>query len=253
VGNSQSSGYLADVFDQLPDLTRLVFLTIKVGGTLPPTIGQLGKLNWIEIGNTQIGGPIPSAWSGLTSLQTFRLYNMNLNGTIPDIFGGMSRLSSIVLSALPFCKHFACLLSNRGSATECASHVAKSTAAGPFPGSLGNVTSLTSLTFAATSITGSLPAFSTWTQLTSINFQTNAFNGSFLSSKNLLNSCMSILKCSRFTHTTGTLPDTWKLYNKVSSIVLAGNAQLNSTLPSSWSNMTLLGKLDIGYTQACSE
>merc|ERR1711966_525901 len=72
-----------------------------LGGTIPPTIGNLTELRYFhfyENGNTPVagvGGTIPTSVGKLTLLNEFHGWNNTLTGSIPEEVGDMINLRSL--------------------------------------------------------------------------------------------------------------------------------------------------------------
>ncbi|KAJ6411448.1 hypothetical protein OIU84_008093 [Salix udensis] len=67
----------------------------KVAGTIPPQIGNLKNLNFLDLGSNRITGNIPGRNLGLSNLTFFDLHSNAIYGNLPRV------LTSLCLSALP--------------------------------------------------------------------------------------------------------------------------------------------------------
>ena len=102
-------------------------------GALPPEVGTLSELRWLEIiGNRGLTGAIPPALGGLGNLERVGLDHNALIGPIPTELGNLTHLRSLTLSS--------------------------NALSGRVPVELGNLTGLTSLNIGWTQLSGPLPA-----------------------------------------------------------------------------------------------
>ena len=67
-------------------------------GSLPPELGALSHLLWLEVGgNSGLTGPIPAALGNLTELEWLSLQENWLTGSIPAALGNLSNLQRLAL------------------------------------------------------------------------------------------------------------------------------------------------------------
>ena len=96
------TGGLTDKIGQLTNLTELYLNgNKKFEGTLPTAIGQLKKLESINIAQTAISGSIPAELAGCVALKNFMAYENGLSGTIPEIWDKFPDISVIQLYGNP--------------------------------------------------------------------------------------------------------------------------------------------------------
>ena len=84
-GLSQTGG--ATIPPEIGNLVNLTFLNLyelELTGEIPPEIGNLVNLNYLVLKNNQLTGSIPSEIGNLTNLTTFDLSNNQLSGEIPS-------------------------------------------------------------------------------------------------------------------------------------------------------------------------
>ena len=71
-------------------------------GSLPPELGTLSHLRWLEIGgNSGLTGPIPAALGNLTRLVDLNLQANRLTGSIPAALGRLPDLERLLLGSNP--------------------------------------------------------------------------------------------------------------------------------------------------------
>ena len=77
-------GNLPDVFDQFASLTSLSLVTsLKVRGTIPPSVFQIPLLTSLRLSNLSLKGTIPSTIGNATRLITFSVEDNLLSGSLP--------------------------------------------------------------------------------------------------------------------------------------------------------------------------
>lgn len=80
---------------------RVVSLSLwlnDLGGTLPPEIGNLAKLERLNLSLNRLQGPMPSEIGNLASLRELNLLANKLTGEIPPSLGGLLNLEKLNLS-----------------------------------------------------------------------------------------------------------------------------------------------------------
>jgi Leucine-rich repeat (LRR) protein len=96
------TGALSDKISQWTELTELYLNGNKqLGGSIPATIGQLKKLESINIAQTAISGTIPAELAGCTALKNFMAYETSMSGPIPEIWDQFPDISVIQLYGTP--------------------------------------------------------------------------------------------------------------------------------------------------------
>ena len=122
------------------------FIDHGLTGSLPPELGTLSHLRWLQIGgNAGLVGPIPAELSSLSRLEHLNLQANRLTGPIPAGFGHLLDLEGLWLS--------------------------RNALSGQVPTELGNLTGLTFLDLRNTMLSGPLPenltrlSALTWLQL----------------------------------------------------------------------------------------
>ena len=128
------TGSLSDKISQWPDLTELYLNGNKnLGGTIPQTIGQLKKLESINIAQTAIGGEIPQTLADCSSLKNFMAYSNKLSGQIPDFWDKLPDVGVLQLYGNP-------------------------DITGPIPASIGTLKKATGIQLKECNLTGNIPA-----------------------------------------------------------------------------------------------
>nr|ADO86982.1 SERK3A [Nicotiana benthamiana] len=79
-------------------VTRVDLGNANLTGQLVPQLGQLQKLQYLELYSNNISGRIPNELGNLTELVSLDLYLNNLNGPIPDTLGKLQKLRFLRLN-----------------------------------------------------------------------------------------------------------------------------------------------------------
>ena len=67
-------------------------------GAIPPELGKLTELEWLDLADNLLSGPIPPELGNLTNLEALYLDSNLLSGPIPPELGNLTNLSSLFLS-----------------------------------------------------------------------------------------------------------------------------------------------------------
>ncbi|KAB2065277.1 hypothetical protein ES319_A09G080000v1 [Gossypium barbadense] len=164
-------------------------------------------------------GVIPEELLGLPFLTFLKIDQNFFTGSLPAFIGNMSRLESLSFGE------------NRFSGT--------------LPPELGNLVNLEQLWASDNAFTGKIPDFvgNNWTQLTSLRFEGNSFEGPIPSSFANLNSLTSLVL--RNVLLTGTLPSYITELQSLQKLDLSFN-NLTGQIPSALFNMDSLTYLFLG-------
>ena len=103
----------------------------RLTGTIPPELGGLTSLTWLNLARNQLTGPIPPELGDLSSLTLLYLHANQLTGSIPPELGDLSRLWTLIL--------------------------AYNQLTGPIPSELGGLSRLRQLGAPFNQLTGSIP------------------------------------------------------------------------------------------------
>ncbi|XP_050263482.1 BRASSINOSTEROID INSENSITIVE 1-associated receptor kinase 1-like isoform X7 [Quercus robur] len=136
--------------DSENSVTRVDLGNANLTGTLVPQLGQLLKLQYLELYSNNITGPIPEELGNLTDLVSLDLYLNNLNGGIPTTLGKLQKLRFLRLN--------------------------NNTLKGEIPRILTTVQSLQVLDLSNNRLTGDIPINGSFSLFTPISFKNNLLN-----------------------------------------------------------------------------
>ncbi|KAJ3006356.1 UNVERIFIED_CONTAM: hypothetical protein HDU68_004104, partial [Siphonaria sp. JEL0065] len=84
--------------DRLLNLTSLCLSGNQVSGQIPPALGNLCKLYYMNLSQNRLEGCIPSELGNLHKLRTLNLSDNRLDGSIPETVFKMESLRKLLLS-----------------------------------------------------------------------------------------------------------------------------------------------------------
>ncbi|XP_022774027.1 probable leucine-rich repeat receptor-like protein kinase At1g35710, partial [Durio zibethinus] len=205
-------------FSSFPNLVLLDLSDRKLGGNIPPQIGDLSALKYLDLSYCELSGELPSSLGNLTQLEFLDIsYNDNINGSIPPQLGNLKNLVSLNLSWNQF--------------------------AGVIPSDLGQLTNLKSLILTGNMLVGSIP-FTLYqlTNLATLLLEFNKLEGSIPPNiEKLKNLHTFSIYNNRF---TGSIPPA--LCHLTNLLILGlGKNQISGSIPSSIGNLSNLQKLGI--------
>ena len=114
---------------------RVVELLLErnlLNGDLPPEIGDLTKLQKLDLSSNNISAELPTALGNLANLESLNLAHNNFSGSLPGELGHLTSLWSLELGNNQF--------------------------SGPIPSEFGNMTALVSLGLSHSGVSGEIPS-----------------------------------------------------------------------------------------------
>ncbi|XWS10102.1 hypothetical protein CRYUN_Cryun39dG0046900 [Craigia yunnanensis] len=249
-------------------VTALELFDMNLSGTIPPHLGNLSFLSWLDIGNNSFHGSLPVELANLRLLKSISLSNNNFNGEIPSWFGSFAELQNLSLNGNNFIGVIpSCLFSL--SKLELL-RLSGNNLQGQIPEAIGNLSSLRLLLLDDNQLSGSIPSsvFSI-SSLVGIALRNNWLIGS-IPSIQLNISSMERIDLT-FNNLTGHIPPNMFDYlpklkglylseNQLSGRIPIGlfkcqdlqilslsNNYLEEILPGEIGNLTLLKELYLGY------
>ncbi|KAG4129366.1 hypothetical protein ERO13_D09G076200v2 [Gossypium hirsutum] len=210
--------------EELLGLPFLTFLKIDQNfftGSLPAFIGNMSRLESLSIAHNDFTGPIPKELGNLRQLKLLSFGVNSFSGTLPPELGNLVNLEQLYINS--------CGLG------------------GEVPSTFANFGNLQVLWASDNAFTGKIPDFvgNNWTQLTSLRFEGNSFEGPIPSSFANLNSLTSLRIGDIYNGSSSSLDFTRNL-NNLTDLVLR-NVLLTGTLPSYITELQSLQKLDLSF------
>ena len=210
--------------------------TISLDGSIPPEIGNLTNLTYLEL-EGELTGVIPPEIGNLTNLAYLDLGYNDLEGSIPPEIGNLTNLTHLYLEENSFTDSIPSEIGNLISLTELMLYTNQLT--GSIPSEIGNLTNLVILGLVENQLTGEIPeSFESLSQLTMFGLSENYLSGNipeFIC--NIFSNCelfdissnsfcppypscilgevgeQDTTNCEQVSIIDGTLPVTYKLYN----------------------------------------
>ena len=147
----------------VPFASTLTYLSVTgtklAGGTLPPTLGSLTMMRFLQSGLNGLTGTLPAELGSLSRLEGLTLSTNSITGGIPDSWSSLSALVTLYLD--------------------------HNSLSGPLSNTaLCGMTSLAYLDLSANSFSGSIPSLGSCNQalqLSYLDLKSNAFTGKFSS------------------------------------------------------------------------
>jgi hypothetical protein len=186
-------------------------------GVIPTQISDLVALNYLYLGDNQLTGNMPIEMFKLTNLIHLNIGDNNLTGVIPTDIGKLNKLENLILWNNP-------------------------SLGGAIPGTIGDLTGLTTLLLSWNSFSGNIPvSLCNLTALDSIWLQSNNLDGSIPQSiGNLINLVQLVLSNNRL---EGEIPTSVQSLSKLDFLSLDLN-HLSKAIPDI-TNLTLLNGFEI--------
>ncbi|PWB49916.1 MAG: hypothetical protein C3F13_17955 [Anaerolineales bacterium] len=202
--NTPSSWYGVNVWSG--HVHGLVLDAHGLRGSIPPEIGHLSYLAYMNLGFNDLGGSIPPEIGNLTLLHDLMLYGDHLTGSIPPEMGNLSSMKLLFLSDNQLSGTIPIQLANLTQLT--ALGLSGNQLSGGIPAELGNLPYLNYLYFYNNKLSGSLPEeLSNLINLIELDLGSNQLNGSIPPEYgNLTNLQMLAL---RDNHLSGDIPSTF--------------------------------------------
>ena len=144
--------------DAAGNVVQLLLSGNGVAGAIPPEIGLLEHLEYLDLSSNPVGGLVPPEIGSLRNLTTLQLSATSLEGSLPPEIGNLENLRTFSLVG--------------------------TTLSGPLPPEIGNLQSLTSLNFSGTGLAGGAmsgsipPEIGNLRNLRSLDLSSNRFSGS---------------------------------------------------------------------------
>lgn len=154
----ERNGLTGTIPPELGALQTLRFLDFhdnRVTGSLPPELGFLHSLFWLWVDGNQLTGAIPPEYGNLGSLRHLYLGGNRLTGSIPPELGKLDTLETLVLRDNQLTGSIPAELGELPALRTL--YLSGNGLTGPIPAELGNLRELTSLSVFGNPLSGRLP------------------------------------------------------------------------------------------------
>ena len=187
-------------------------------GTIPPEVGLLETLEFLELDNNRVTGSIPPELGNLEDLTELILSSNELTGSIPPELGNLEGLSWLILS--------------------------DNELTGPIPPELGNLKHLSGLNLSSNELTGRIPPELGigFLDLSWLNLSDNELTGSIPPELGNLKH-LSGLNLSD-NELTGRIPPELGFLEDLTELILSDN-ELTGSVPPELGNLRYLRQLDL--------
>ena len=127
----------------------------RLRGTIPPALGYLGKLRWLDLSDNQLHGTIPPALGNTADLGAMYLDHNRLEGAIPPELGNLFRLRELGLGGNRLSGGIPPLLGRLTNLEHL--DLQDNRLSGPVPPELGDLARLRFLLLQNNQLTGAIP------------------------------------------------------------------------------------------------
>lgn len=141
--------------NQLPALRVLDLRSCSVFGSIPGSLGNLSRLNFLYLSGNSLSGKIPATLGELKELSILDLSHNSLTGPIPNSFSSLGNLTSLNISSNFLSEQIPSGLRSLSSLRFL--NLSDNNLMGFIAGELGNLGRLVELDLGSNSLSGSLP------------------------------------------------------------------------------------------------
>ncbi|MFC1484685.1 T9SS type A sorting domain-containing protein, partial [Candidatus Neomarinimicrobiota bacterium] len=127
----------------------------QLTGSIPPELGNLAQLDYMNLHDNHLSGPIPPELGNLSSLQWLRLHLNQLSGPIPIALADLDSLKFLALSGNLLTGSIPPELANLHNLIDL--YLNQNLLTGTIPPELGNLSNLTDLGLHMNQLTGAVP------------------------------------------------------------------------------------------------
>ena len=239
-----SFGLNGTIPPEIGNLIRLQVLDLRnnaLRGGIPPEVGNLTRLRRLDLSNNQLTGSIPAELGKLADLESLDLADNGLNGEIPRELGNLTKLDYLRLSRNRLEGGIPVELAKLQELSRL--NVQQNNLTGPIPPEFGNLTNLRTLWLQGNELTGRIPPqLGNLTRLEYLNLQVNNLTGPLPPELANLTELRSV--SFDVNNLTGPLPPWLGNLRKLETLHLGSN-NLTGVIPSELGNLKNLKSLNL--------
>ena len=238
-------GPIPPALGQLQNLEWLDLHDNELTGSVPPALGQLHSLDRLELEGNQLTGPIPAALGQLRNLKLLNLEGNQLTGSVPSALDQLQNLKSLNLRFNQLSGPIPPELGNLHNLAGL--YLAGNQFSGPIPPELGNLRHLKTLWSGDNQLSGSIPP--ELGQLQSLGFLIlagNQLTGPIPSALGQLQGLGALWLDAN--ELSGPIPPELGQLQNLSSLQL-GNNRLSGPIPTALGQLQNLTRLELGNNQ----
>lgn len=233
------NGLTGNIPPEIGQLAKLLYLELSSNnlvGPIPPELGQLNSLTSLRLSFNQLEGPIPQEFGQLTYLATLELHRNQLSGTIPVQLSELTNLKRLSLSQnrltglIP--REFARLVNLEELG------LPANRLTGSIPTELSQLSNLVLLSLGHNQLSGDIPPdLGKLKNLRVLSLGHNQLSGSIPPELGRLSNLYSLGLSNNLL--TGPVPHELGELNKLGNLLLENNIGLTGPLPESLTNLNL--------------
>ena len=251
LGGNQLTG---DIPPELGDLAKLEYLDLsgnELTGTIPGKLAGLGNtsvLATLLLGGNQLTGEIPVELGDLIRLEQLDLSENQLSGEIPPALGDLTALMKLSLNNNGLTGEIPAALRNLTALTVL--DIQENRLTGEIPAALGALINLEELRIGSNRLTGEIPPLGSLTKLESLTLYNNQLSGQIP----FWIGNLTMLKELNlgYNQLTGPIPPSLGNLANLEVLSLADNP-LGGSIPSQLGDLSALKTLDLRYNQLTGE
>ena len=241
-------GLTGPIPPELGNLRNLRWLNLRLNnltGPIPPELAQLGNLRQLDVGTNRLSGHIPPELGQLGELQGLSLRGNRLTRTMPPELGNLAKLTSLDLAHNRLEGRIPRELSNLSELTSL--DLAWNELEGEIPSQLGGLTNLFGLLLHGNNLTGPIPPeLGSLASLRSLYLSSNELTGPIPPELGSLTE-LSHLSLSH-NDLTGRIPP-WLVNLKALTFLELFENALTGPIPPELGGLTELTSLGLSYNQ----
>ncbi|KHG20508.1 hypothetical protein F383_03730 [Gossypium arboreum] len=234
----------SDANNTICHVTQILIKGHNLTGILPSELGNLTRLQVVDLTRNYLNGSIPSSFSNIP-LTNLSLLGNRLSGPIPPEIGDISTLLNLVLEDNLLGGSLPSNLGNLGRLDRFL--LSGNNFTGRIPESFGNLMNLTDFRIDENSLSGKIPDFiGNWTKLLRLDMQGTSMEGPIPSTISELKN-LTELRISDLNGTSSAFPNLEGMKN-MEELVLR-NCLITGSIPANIGEMASLKTLDLSFNR----